>query len=560
MYTASVSNYRGISAVEVVLDRVALVAGPNGQGKTSLSQAVAAALLGHHSPGLPIKKNEAAILVHRGATSESAAKFSGDEGSSLMRWPSCEFSTNGKTPNVSPFAAGVSRLTLMKDIERAEVLADYLRTIPTPEELEKALADAIEVKPDDKQTWDAIKSVVKMAQVDGYDMAEKRLKDAATKVKGAWEQVTGRKYGSKIAQEWVPEGYDMFSLQASEEDLQQELAGLRPRREAAIAAQAVRQTNLAELDELALQLDAREAEEARLLKVKEAASEALVNHTSSTRPTVLVAGKQPDECPWCKGKLTVNAGKIEAYITGPTADEIAASEQALKDWEATGKTVRSAYDAATADHNAAKNAVTASKEAGEKADAIRAKAEAPHDDPDEVGQEIEDKEGQLAAIQSYKQAKKHAASVNMNLAAADVLAADGLRKTKLSAGLKSMNDALASMATVAKWQPVTITDDLAIRYGAFPYELCSESEKYRANIMLQIAMAGIKENPVVIIDAADILDAGGKNGLFALLKADDKRHYLVCMTVSQKEKVPNLAKFGLGRSYWIQGGQTEEIK
>ena len=50
-----------------------------------------------------------------------------------------------------------------------------------------------------------------------------------------------------------------------------------------------------------------------------------------------------------------------------------------------------------------------------------------------------------------------------------------------------------------------------------------------------------------------MLDKRGRNGLFKALEVADVRA-LVCMTFSKREQVPDLAKAGLGRSYWIEGG------
>ena len=131
MIEITVSGYRGVNHATVALNRVALVAGLNGQGKTSFSQAAAAALTGVFAPGLSIKKSEANALVYRGSQSESMAKASFAEGTGSMRWPSCEYATSGQVPAVSHFAAGVSKLPLLDDKERARVLAEYLQTLPT---------------------------------------------------------------------------------------------------------------------------------------------------------------------------------------------------------------------------------------------------------------------------------------------------------------------------------------------------------------------------------------------------------------------------------------------
>ena len=90
-------------------------------------------------------------------------------------------------------------------------------------------------------------------------------------------------------------------------------------------------------------------------------------------------------------------------------------------------------------------------------------------------------------------------------------------------------------------------------YGGTIYLLLSESAKFRVRVVLQIAMAMMDRSQVLVIDAADILDKGGRNGLFKAVKTAGLP-VMISMTFDGQELMPDLGKAGIGRSYWIEGG------
>jgi hypothetical protein len=104
---------------------------------------------------------------------------------------------------------------------------------------------------------------------------------------------------------------------------------------------------------------------------------------------------------------------------------------------------------------------------------------------------------------------------------------------------------------------VEIADDLAITYDGKPLILCSESERFRVRVTLQVAMAALDQSAVIVVDAADILGKGGRNGLMRLLSTES-RPALICMTMDAIESVPNLSQAGMGASYWMDGNVAHE--
>jgi predicted ATPase len=85
MISVRVRNFRGCAKAEIVCDPIALVAGHNTAGKSSLAMAVGAALVGTTRPLNIVSKKDAPALVMTGA-SEGLAELTA-EGGGIARTP-----------------------------------------------------------------------------------------------------------------------------------------------------------------------------------------------------------------------------------------------------------------------------------------------------------------------------------------------------------------------------------------------------------------------------------------------------------------------------------------
>jgi hypothetical protein len=144
-------------------------------------------------------------------------------------------------------------------------------------------------------------------------------------------------------------------------------------------------------------------------------------------------------------------------------------------------------------------------------------------------------------------------------AIATALSDTGVRKTKLERVLSMFADSwLAPLCDGAKWARVEIGPDLTPTYGGRAWPLLSESERYRVEVILRIAIAKLDGSSLVIIDRADVLDQGNRNGLLGMLSRLEDLPAVVCMT-ARREAVPDLSALGKGASYWIEGGTAAPI-
>ena len=136
----NITDFRGIEKADIEVTGLALVAGVNAAGKTSVCQASAAALTGNVTPLHGLRKSEAGTLVRSGAPDGGVVVATAD-GTSQIRWPIAKMTTEGTPPQASAVAAGLESVATMSSGDRAKALMPYLKAEPTREDLAAALPD-----------------------------------------------------------------------------------------------------------------------------------------------------------------------------------------------------------------------------------------------------------------------------------------------------------------------------------------------------------------------------------------------------------------------------------
>jgi hypothetical protein len=164
----------------------------------------------------------------------------------------------------------------------------------------------------------------------------------------------------------------------------------------------------------------------------------------------------------------------------------------------------------------------------------------------------------LDAFRQKREADDLAERVRTNDLVLAILAPDGLRGRKLARVVEAFNASLRPLSETAVWADVTVDAAMSLAYGGRPYALLSTSEQYRVRAVLQTAMARLDGSDMIVLDAADVLDGTTRSGLFAMIEESDLAA-LVCMTLTRREQVPDLAAAELGASYWIEDGIAQPL-
>jgi len=589
-----INNYRGVSSADIDLSRIALVAAPNGSGKTSVAQAVAAVLTGEAVPVNGVKKSQAGLLVRSG-TAAGGATITTDAGTTEIKWPGASSKAHGAPPAASVYAAGLRSIVDLDDKTRIQVLTDYLLAKPTKADLEKALAPMNLPAGTADKLWALIEST-------GWDGAYNQAKEKGAKLKGQWEFITNDNYGAKKADTWIPAGYDAALEGAAEDTLKAVITDARDALEAAIATNAIDGSERQKLAELAGMVPERTAavEAAKAVKVDDTELQNLKQQLADGQKMVADGTRIVEDlraevkrletpaekshpsdrmfCPDCKTMLYVSGKVLKKVEAGTPVDEKAlkAAREELTKAEATlsadTEAVQAIRDAHTKASDANVSALSARVRAIDEAERLlkesldaKAKLDEQAAAPQGKAVPVEECRESLAAAELRLQAftaKRDAdrlhASITQNQELLAALAPTGIRGDVLTAALGKFNGVLQRVTTPAGWGKVEITADFQTTYAGTPYYLLSESEKFRARVALQFAMAACDGSQAVVVDGADILDKGGRNGLIKAAKASGGP-VLICMTIDTKEQVPNLEKAGYGVSYWIDGGVVGRV-
>lgn len=549
MLKVIVRGYRGIERAEFRIDPLALLGGQNYAGKSSICQAVAAALTGctipYFRPGKPdrpaLTKTAAKALV-RGGMDKASVVVTADTGRVSIEWPSHEIKSEGSTPPYSSkIAAGLLNPLDLDDAERQKLLSELLQAEPSDEDVLTACRDA-------QLSEDVASGMCKALGVQGWDPLYRAEKERGARLKGQWEAVAGTDFGVRKAEGWLPAGWNPDLNETTPEKLEESVANARQRVENALGALAV---NVAEVDRLGQAAIAERQAESDVKAFEPQYRAALDQHARALAALDAIHVPRLTACPHCKGLLAVHDDEVrKSDLTEAELDELSAKKARAS---AASQLSRTGRDDAEQRMRELKAKLQPLEGSSQKYETARAKT-GNQQALDEARDVLRSLEGMAAALKAKQGADRVFAQIAQQLKIIDILAPDGLRRQKLTRALRGFNARLAVMCEAADFPVMQLDDSLDLLYGARPYFLLSESEKYRCRAVLQTAIAEIDDSLLVILDGADILDAEGRNGLFALIGENQALYFLVAMTVNKPEHIPNLAKLGLGDSYWVSEG------
>lgn len=537
-------NIRGVREVETDLDGITLIAGRNGAGKTSLAQAVAAAVTGQ-PPIAGLKKSEMHLLLRAG-TAAGSAEVTTPGGRVTFTLPDGKTASEGQPPQASVYAAGVASVLDMPAELAADALAAYIDAAPTQSDLRKALPDLPAA---------AFGVVWQDVEATGWDGAHANAKENGARIKGRWEQVTGERYGLKKAAAWLPATWAHGLEDADIETLKATLADAQATYSEAIKAAAVGGAERARLDELAERLPMRQEAAA---KASEAVAKAQADYDAAQAALEALPnldGAQGTPCPHCGGLVEIKGRALVEFFANATPAQIVERNAARAAAKAHADAMANAALRARAAESQANGEVTRCEQAAAESAALPPAGESEYLDAEKAQAAVEAAGNAVDAFTKHRESHALHAQITAYASIVAALAPDGVRSAKLVRAMADFNGRLAALSEVAGYPAVRIETDLAASYGDRPYLLLSESEQYRARAIVQAAMATHDGSALAIFDRADLLDRQGRNGLMRLAM-----HLgipaVICMTADGADGIPDLAANGLGRTVWLEGGEA----
>jgi len=547
---AQIQNFRGLTAAEINLEKVALVAGHNGAGKTSALLPVACALSGITTP-LGLRKTDGGMLVKTGA-SKALVSITNGENSVSIEWPKGDRVTKGdRPPAASEVATGLVNVAEMTTADRSKFLTDLLKIEPAREDFDAA-CKKVGLMGDTQKVWETIER-------DGWDATHGKGQNKGREQKGAWQQVTkDGAYGAKKAEAWMPTGWDDALASRSLDTLESDVAAAKSELEFAIGKLAVSEGEFARLAELANGAHAacEKRDAAReIVTAKEAEYTAAQKARTDCEEATDSLGLP---CPSCGTKLENKAGPggvgrvlVEAVTLSKA--ELDKRRSAIASADGTLNKSKADLGEARAALRDTESALLAAEKAQAEIDAGATTDGTSATEVDAMRETVRRAEISLTAFTTKKEADRIHGAIQRNELLIGVLSESGVRREVLLRKLAEFNTMMAIRCHTAKWSPVTVSDSLTVEYGGRSYSMLSGSEKFRASVTLQFAIAELDGSDAVVIDGADILDRAGRTGLMAAAVAWGKPA-LIGMTMPSVDDVPDLSARGVGFSYWVEAG------
>lgn len=587
-----IENFLGARAVDIDLAApVALIAGPNAAGKSSVRDGIALALtadLGRvgikkDAPQLITDGAEGATVVLQTSAGEVAVAISasGRIADSLK---------GVELPPALPYVLDGQRFARMTPEDRRGFLFGLMNLSASGQEVRKRLA----ARGCDEKRVEAVLPMLRA----GFDAAAKEAATKAREAKAAWREITGEPYGEKKAEGWrapATEAVDDQALRAAEEALDATEAGLQAANQRLGALQAAQrqhqdaQQRASGLREKAgrrpriiekLERDRAELAEweQKLAGVRSAAQPRVgLLHELAWAVNNLIMFGDPLDPSTPEDKRILDA--LDAYIAEhgpvatPTSHDVEMAPK-LQQYEKATALYRSAVANGERDLADAETAATALEQldaAGPAPEQAEIDAATKH--RDDLKAEKASNAAKLQQLRDKQRATRQAAEKQERAAVAhqsalawtaiaDALSPGGIPGEILTEALGPLNNRLAQSALVTEWSRVEIQSDMEIREALHerPYALLSESEKWRCDAMIAEAIAHLSGLRLLVLDRMDVLDLQGRSDLVAWLDqlaTDDELD--TALVFATLKALPGSLPPTI-YAHWIEGGIVAQLK
>jgi hypothetical protein len=560
MTTLKVRNLLAVEKLDLPLDGITLVVGPNEAGKTTVANAAAACLTGNPLlRGIKAKTHLAPVVMNGQEIAQ--ALIQNDAGAREVAWPEGKVKTKGDPPTSSEIAAGQKRLSALSPAERATALIDLLKASPTADDLEKAFA-AINLAAEAAQKiWVEI-------EASGWDGAAQKVKERGTMLKGQWEEVTKERFGIKKAEQWFPTNWDISLTDTPADELETLVQKAKARVDEMIGKEAVATANLEALRDQAAQLEHYRNNLGQWTSDITILQEDLNAAVDARAKLPSASTDRGIPCPYpqCEGRrLRITSGAATRGLACVDENEQLSEDEhkerlnAIATADGKVANLRGQVSKMEQDMAAAERLVAESEQAKE----VLKKMGGP-----EIAAALESAKTALqTATEHFQMAKtKQEADYKLRqiknmVLALDVLGPTGLRQQVLGKSLKGFSKKhLAPLCRMANLPPIVIAEDtLEISAGEHPYYLLSRGAQHAVDCILQVAIAQMDGSSMLVIDDADKLVGDLRKGFFSML-AESHLSALVCLAAKPEAKVPDLAQMGLGRTVWLGSASRDTEK
>ncbi|MDZ4049271.1 MAG: AAA family ATPase [Limnobacter sp.] len=581
----NVSNFLRVKQASIEFERpVVLVAGPNGNGKSSLAEAVRMAFT--EEPTRVKKKNEYDKLVHDG---EKVGSINITH-------------SQGETSFVVPKGKGEGQIThgamnccldsnlfaRLGPQERREFLLKLMGVKLTP----KFVVDSLITRGVSKEKADQVIPLLSGGIATAQTEAQAKARDA----KVVWKNTTGETYGSEKAEGWkaeVPE-FDQDKINVLTENIEELQKQIDETNQAIGAVQSPGEN----IEELQKQLAAaREKgtqyariqdkliiDEAQLVEWQEKVDQAKAAakgkregliHELAFALADLTNEQQPlgTERETYQKAITLlctyedHHGPIEEQFNESLAAKLPEYQRAfdlINNSVNNGKRDLAAADAAAQLALQIEEKIALAKDSQAQVEQLAALKTKLTELRTELKTKETARDQEVQKMRAADQAglrTEQATAAHEDVKAweeiSNALKPDGIPSELIGSALEPFNSMLTEFSLVADWPTVRVYDDMGIGFGDHEYPLCGESHQWRADTLITCAIAAISGIKLVVLDRFDCLDLQGRSDALALIddliaNADLECALILATLKSKPNGLPDHVQ-----TEWIEGGVVQ---
>lgn len=529
-----IENFLRLKQVNVdLVTPITLVAGSNESGKSSIVDAIRTALLGE--PGRVSRKKDWHMLVND-AAQKGLIQLSDDGWLVRVSIPSGSIKTHGRV--VPSGHALVSSLTpsYIGTASPNERRSFLFQVLGVQSHGEAIMAKLIARGCDRTKVGQAGGKIAGLGYVGGHDFAAEQ----ASQARGAWKAVTGENYGSEKAETWVPTVPSEPAISTTPVGLQQQIEAAEAKKaelnkriggvEAQDAIRTGHATQLAEAEQKAATLSRHKTALAETESQLADAKASLEYWTAKATGSATSTKHWP--CPSCGTFL--EHGTADGALIEYTPPKIVADPQApakvTKFEESVAMLERAVVNRRrdVAEAEAAVQKVAALKAAGAGdpvPEGVLVKMREEQALQEDLLRTLRTQQQQLDlattakanAVQTRDKATAAHNDVKQWTQIQELCAPSGLPAEDLAEVLDRINDRLTHTTMLSGWSHVIVRDDMEILVGGRLYGLCSESARFRADVLLAEAVCDATGFPFLVLDRIDVLVGEGRMQLYKLL-------------------------------------------
>jgi len=575
----AITNMLGISSANIAVNKpVLMLAGANGAGKSSIAEAIKHALVAE-CDRVALKK-EFNKLLHNGADAGHAI-IGTSLGDYAVLLPEGKQTGAEGLPFGLEYCLSPARFAALTAAEKRAFLFKLMGV--------KVTSQAIIAKLASRGISAADIDAISPHLASGFEAAHKEAQSKARDAKAAWRAITGETYGAVKAADWTAPAVEVDGALLAETSAQIEAAdGIIAELNGQLGALNEQAKNVGQAnanmhkhEEKLAALREHAGKFARIQDKLNRDSDDLAVWEAKVKDAEADASfhnqHDPIACPHCAGLVlwSEKASVLVPYENTQVPNTGAADR--LPEYTKARDLLRSAVANGQRDLVAAENAARTldelEKEPAQEvvsADAITIKISEVKTElatakvkrqevADQLAHFQQVERESKAAAQKTTQAKMHHDDVVAWDLMADQLAPGGIPAELLSEALHPFNIVLDGYYNLADWPAVMIDENMELSVGGRPYALRSESERWRADTLLALAIARISGAKVVLLDRFDVLDLQGRADALYLLDELAENGDVETVVLAGTLKAIPAQLPGNVQAAWVEAGVVKSL-